>query len=75
MKKCAMKMKVRKNDNRIIFLWWKEEFIRLYQKSGGTNFNEFQDIVSTLNEGTNSLVISESESDRWFVVRRCKRML
>ena len=36
-KKCAMKMKVeKKTDNHIIFV---EEFIRLYQKSGGTNFN------------------------------------
>ena len=46
-----------------IFLWWKEEFIRLYQKSGGTDFNELQDIVSTLNECTNSLVTRESEPD------------
>ena len=68
-----MKMKVRKkNDNRVIFLWWKEEFIRLYQKSGGTDFNELQDTVSTLNEGTNSLITSKLEPDRWFVVRRCK---
>ena len=66
-------MKVRrKNDNRIIFLWWKEEFIRLYQKSGGTDFIELQDTVSTLNESTNSLVTSRSEPDGWFVMHRCK---
>ena len=53
-------------------MWWKEEFIRLYQKSEGTDFNELQDTVSTLNEGTNSLVTSESEPDGWFVVHRCK---
>ena len=46
--------------------------IKLYQKSGRTNFDEFWDTVSTLNEGTNSLVMSESEPDGWFVVCRCK---
>ena len=54
------------------FLWWKEEFIWLYQKSGGTDFNELQDTVSTLNKGNNSLVMSESEPDGWFVVCRHK---
>ena len=54
------------------FLWWKEEFIRLYQKSGGTDFNELLDTVSTLNEDTNSLVTNESEPGRWCVMRRCK---
>ena len=68
-KKCVMKMK-EKNDDRIIFLWWKEEFIRLYQKSGRTDFNELQDTVSILNKSTNSLVTSESEPDGWFAVRR-----
>ena len=53
-------------------MWWKEEFIRLYQKSGRTDFNELQDTVSTLNEGTNSLVTSESEPHRWFVMHRHK---
>ena len=48
-------------------LWWKEEFIRLHQKSGGTNFDELWNTVSTLNEGTNSLVTSESDPDRWFM--------
>ena len=24
-----------------IFLWWKEDFIRLHQKSGGKDFDEF----------------------------------
>ena len=41
------------------------------QKSDGTDFNELQDTISTLNEGTNSLVMSESEPDG-FVVRRHK---
>ena len=54
------------------FFWWKEEFIRLYQKSGWTDFNELQDTISTLNEDTNSLVTSESEPDGWFVMHRCK---
>ena len=68
-----MKTKVRrKNDDCVIFLWWKEEFIKLYQKSGGIDFNELQDTVSTLNEGINSPVTSESEPDGWFVMRRCK---
>ena len=53
-------------------LWWKEEFIRLHQKSGGTDFDELQDTVSTLNKGTNSLVTSESEPDGWFIARRRK---
>ena len=68
-----MKIKVRrKNDDRVIFLWWKVEFIRLYQKSGRPDFNELQDTVSTLNEGTGSLVMSKSEPDRWFVMCRHK---
>ena len=62
-KVCNENESKKKNDDCIIFLWWKEEFIRLYQKSGGTNFNELQDTVSTLNEGTNSLVTSELEPD------------
>ena len=49
-----------------------EEFIRLHQKSGGTDFDELQDTVSTLNEGTNFLVTSESEPDEWFIVHRHK---
>ena len=54
-----MKMK-EKNDDRVnIFLWWKEEFIRLYLKNGRTNFDELWDSVSTLNEGINSLATSE----------------
>ena len=61
-------MKVRKNDNHVNFLWWKEEFIRPYQNSGGTDFDELQDTISTLNKSTNSLVTSESEPDRWFIV-------
>ena len=53
-------------------MWWKEEFIRLYQKSGRTDFNKLQDTVSILNEGTNSLVTSKLEPDGWFVMRRHK---
>ena len=59
-------------DEKNKFLWWKEEFIRLHQKSGGTDLDELWDTVSTLNKGTNSLVTSESEPDGWFIVRRHK---
>ena len=42
---------------------WKTEFIRLYQKkSGWTDFDELWETVSTLNKGTNSLVMS-SQTD------------
>ena len=34
----------------------REDFIRLYQEIGWTNFNELQVTDSTLNEGTNSLI-------------------
>ena len=34
----------------------RRDFIKLYQKTGETNFNELQVTDSTLNEGTNSLV-------------------
>ena len=54
-----MKMKRRKNNDHVNILWWKEELIRLYQKNGGTDFDELWDTVSTFNEGTNSLVMSE----------------
>ena len=68
-KKCAMKIKVRKKRRPHKFcLWWKEEFIKLHQKSGRTDFDEFRDTIFTLNEGTNSLVTSELESNGWFIV-------
>ena len=41
----------------------------IYQKSGGTNFDELWDTVSTLNEGINSRVMSESNPDRQFVMQ------
>ena len=63
---------VRKNNNCVIFLWWKEELIRLYQENGGTDFDEHWITVSTLNEGTSSIVTSELKPYGWFVVRRCK---
>ena len=36
--------------------YWKEDFIRLYQKTGWSDFDELQVTDSTLNEGTNSLI-------------------
>ena len=71
-KVCKENESRKKRRPRNIFLWLKEEFIRLYLKSGRTDFNKLQDTVSTLNEGTNSVVTRESEPDGWFVVRRCK---
>ena len=35
-------------------------------------FDELQDTISTLNEGTNSLVTSKSEPGGWFIVHRHK---
>ena len=68
-----MKMKGRKKRQpHKYFLWWKEDFIRLHQKSGRTDFDELWDTVSTLNEGINSLVMSESKPYGWFVVHRHK---
>ena len=40
------------------FLWWKEEFIRLYQKNGGIDFNELHDTVF---KDTDSLVMSQTD--------------
>ena len=64
-------MKVRKKCRPCIF-FGEGGIYRLYQKSGGTNFNELQDTISTLSECTNSLVTIKSEPDGWFVVRRHK---
>ena len=60
----------KKRRPRKYFLWWKEDFIRLHQKSGGTDFDKLWDTVSTLNEGINSLVKNKLKPYRWFVVRR-----
>ena len=51
-----MKMKEEKNDGRIKNFYWKEDFIRLYQKTGWSDFDELRVTDSTLNEGTNSLI-------------------
>ena len=48
--------KEEKNDGRVNFFYWKEDFIRLYQKTGWSNFDELRVTDSTLNEGTNSLI-------------------
>ena len=54
--KCAMKMKERrKNDGCVKFFYWKEDFIRLYQKTGWSDFDELRVTDSTLKKGTNSL--------------------
>ena len=46
----------KENDGRVKFFYWKEDFIRLYQKTGWSDFNELRVTDSTLNEGTNSLI-------------------
>ena len=66
-----MKMKERKekNDCRVKKVLWKEGFIRPYQKTGLTDFNELQVIDSSNIEGTNSQVMGESSRKGWFVGR------
>ena len=44
----------------------------IYKAASETDFHELRDTISTLNEGTNSLVMSESEPDGWFIVCRHK---
>ena len=71
-KVCDENERKKKQLPRKYFLRWKEDFIRLHQKSGGTDFDKLQGIVLTLNESSNSLVMSESKPYGWFVVHRCK---
>ena len=57
--KCAMKIKERKKKKTTAaynFFYWKDDFIRLYQKTGWSDFDELWVTDSTLNEGTNSLI-------------------
>ena len=58
--KCVMKMKERKkkknNYHVKIFVVKGRTFIRLYQKTGSTHFDQLGDIDSLNNKGTNSLV-------------------
>ena len=61
-KRCAMKMKVEEKKRRPlknIFIEGKE-FIKLYQKTGPTDFDELRVIDSPYNEGTNTVVTSDS---------------
>ena len=60
-KVCDENERKKKRQSCKYFLWWKEDFIRLHWKSGGMDFDELQDTVSTLNKGINSLVTSESK--------------
>ena len=46
----------RKNDSRVNIFYWKEDFIRLYQKTGWSDFDKLRVTDSTLNKGTNSLI-------------------
>ena len=46
----------KKNDSRVNIFYWKEDFIRLYQKTGWSDFDELRVTDSTLNKGTNSLI-------------------
>ena len=57
-KECAMKMKERRKKCLPCknFCGDRKAFIRLYQKNGSTDFYQLQDIDSSNNEGTNSLV-------------------
>ena len=48
--------KKEKNDSHVNIFYWKEDFIRLYQKTGWSDFDELRVTDSTLNEGTNSLI-------------------
>ena len=48
--------KEKENDGRVKFFYWKEDFIRLYQKTGWSDFDELWVTDSTLNEGTNFLI-------------------
>ena len=54
----------KKNDDHVISLWWKEEFIGLHQRLILMNFR-----IATLNEGTISLVMSKFEPARLMVYR------
>ena len=55
-----MKIKERKkekeNDGRVKFFLLEGGLIRLYQKTGWSDFDELWVTDSTLNEGTNSLI-------------------
>ena len=55
-KVCDENKRKRKRRPRKIFFYWKEDFIRLYQKTGWSDFDELWVTDSTLNEGTNSLI-------------------
>ena len=46
--------KEKENDGRVKFFYWKVDFIRLYQKTDWSDFDELRVTDSTLNEGTNS---------------------
>ena len=48
-------MKMKKNDYRVNFFYCMEDSVRLYQKTGWSNFNELWITDSTLNKG-NSLI-------------------
>ena len=50
------KERKRKRRPRKKFFYRKEDFIRLYQKTGWSDFDELWVTDSTLNEGTNSLI-------------------
>ena len=53
---CDENKRKKKNDSRVNIFYWKEDFIRLYQKTGCSDFDELRVTDSTLNEGTNSLI-------------------
>ena len=64
--------KEKENDGRVKFFYWKEDFIRLYQKTGWSDFDELWVTDSTLNESTNSLINERKGRGRWFVVH-CRK--
>ena len=49
----------KKNNGHVKFFYWREDFIRLYQKTGWSDFDELRVTDSTLNESTNFLITSE----------------
>lgn len=46
----------------------KEDFITLHQNTNWTDFDELWATVSALNEDKNSLLMSESRQEGWFVM-------
>ena len=48
-----------------------KDFIRLYKKTGWTDLDKLKFIDSQFNEGTNTVVTSDSGRQWWFYTCRC----